>query len=76
MALEWMDDANCLTVGVEVFFPDQGVAHEIRRAKQVCDACPVVQDCLEYALRERIGDGIFGGLVASERRSFMRRMKR
>jgi len=39
-----------------------------RAAKRVCAACPVRQECLDYALRVREPFGIWGGLNETERR--------
>lgn len=41
-------------------------------AKAVCARCPVVQDCLDHALRVRESHGIWGGLTPSERSSLLR----
>jgi WhiB family redox-sensing transcriptional regulator len=38
-------------------------------AKRVCAACPVRQECLDYALRVREQYGIWGGLTEVERRA-------
>jgi len=38
------------------------------RAKDVCSRCPVVDDCLEYAVGIRETHGIWGGTSEVERR--------
>lgn len=45
-----------------------GLSKDWQRAKRICEACPVMTACRQYALDEGIPDGIFGGMTASERR--------
>ena len=47
----WQDEANCLGVDPDLFFPERGAS--TREAKEVCRGCVVRVDCLEYALHER-----------------------
>ena len=35
--------------------------NEKRRARAVCRECPVINDCMEFALTNNIQDGIWGG---------------
>jgi hypothetical protein len=44
----WQDEANCLGVDPDLFFPERGAS--TREAKEVCRGCVVRLDCLEYAL--------------------------
>lgn len=40
----WVDDAACLSVGTEAFYPEGGtdVAGQVREAKKICETkCPV-----------------------------------
>ena len=68
---DWRQLAACTSVDPELFFPpiEQGKAFEaqVRQAKSVCDGCPVVATCLEFALGA-LAHGIAGGLTAEERR--------
>jgi WhiB family redox-sensing transcriptional regulator len=41
-------------------------------ALAVCDSCPVVDDCLQYALAQPERHGVWGGLVPAERRRLLR----
>jgi WhiB family redox-sensing transcriptional regulator len=62
-----MNDARCAEhVGVE-FFPVLGQLS--RPAKAVCSTCLVSSDCLPYALRHEIVQGVWGGLNGRERRA-------
>ena len=44
----WQDQANCLGVDPDLFFPERGAS--TREAKEVCRGCVVRAECLEYAL--------------------------
>ncbi|MDX1658061.1 MAG: WhiB family transcriptional regulator [Nitriliruptorales bacterium] len=63
---EWMQDAKCLDADPEAFFPEKGGS--TREAKRICAACPVREECLEYALGNEERFGIWGGLSERERR--------
>lgn len=62
---EWQTLAACANTDPEVFFPDKG--HSNREAKQICYTCPVQAQCLQYALRNDMRWGIWGGLSDAER---------
>jgi WhiB family redox-sensing transcriptional regulator len=59
----------------ELFFP---IGHgpdaqaQISRAKEVCRACMVRDQCLDYALAGNMHYGVFGGLSEEERRELRR----
>lgn len=40
--------------------------------REICDACPVKNLCLEYAVEQREEFGIFGGMTPGERRQLRR----
>lgn len=48
-----------------VFFPGRG--QTTSKAKKLCEDCPVKQDCLEYAKRNDIEFGVWGGEYFSPR---------
>lgn len=62
---DWKDDANCFGVDPELFFPESGDNAET--AKEVCRACVVRGECLEYALQNGERIGIWGGLGEKSR---------
>lgn len=66
----WQDQANCLGVDPDLFFPERGAS--TREAKEVCRGCIVRADCLEYALSNGEKFGIWGGLSERERRKLRR----
>ena len=42
-----------------------------REAKAVCQTCPVIQKCLDYALSAQEAEGVWGGTTARERESLI-----
>ena len=68
-----MAEGNCREVHPSLFFPSDGVGVEV--AKQVCLDCPVKAPCLEYALRNRIDHGVWGGASERERRRILRQRR-
>jgi WhiB family transcriptional regulator, redox-sensing transcriptional regulator len=66
----WQDQANCLGVDPDLFFPERGAS--TREAKEVCRGCIVRADCLEFALQNGEKFGIWGGLSERERRRIRR----
>lgn len=65
----WTTDALCAEIGVEPYF------NNYERAKASCRTCPVLNDCLEWALGfDEWADqhGIFGGTSPSERKLLRR----
>ena len=73
MDSEWMARGNCRTVEPSLFFPSDGVGVEI--AHQICQDCPVKEQCLEYAIYHRIDHGVWGGASERERRRIARRRR-
>lgn len=67
----WRRRGACLVVPTEVFFPGPG--ESLEPAKAVCRACPVVNECREYALGVSDLKGIWGGLGEEERQRLRRR---
>ena len=66
----WQEEANCLGVDPDLFFPERGAS--TREAKAVCRGCEVRYECLEYALAHGEKFGIWGGLSERERRRVRR----
>lgn len=62
----WVQRAACAEVDPDLFFPGVGV-RTAAKAKVVCRSCPVIGDCLDYALREFQEEGIWGGTSREER---------
>ena len=73
MDTDWMADGSCRHEPASTFFPRDGVGVEI--ARRVCADCPVKSPCLEYALRNRIDHGVWGGASERERRRIARQRR-
>jgi WhiB family redox-sensing transcriptional regulator len=64
----WQESASCNSESSDLFFPERNAKpKEIRAAKAVCHSCPVVSECLEYALLYGVS-GIWGGTTDKERK--------
>ncbi|MCW2645235.1 MAG: WhiB family transcriptional regulator [Pseudonocardiales bacterium] len=77
--MDWRHRAICRDEDPELFFPigNTGPALlQIEQAKGVCRRCPVMQDCLAWALESGQDAGVWGGLSEDERRALKRRNAR
>jgi hypothetical protein len=54
----------------ELFFPGPRDHEAAAEATALCATCPVRGDCLNFALENALGDGIWGGLLPAERRQY------
>ena len=71
----WIASAQCLSIGVEPFFPGKG--DDWNPVKTVClTACSVRLQCLDYAMRMESGQdyktrwGVYGGLSPTARKRY------
>jgi WhiB family redox-sensing transcriptional regulator len=69
----WMARGACRNYEPSVFFPSDGVG--VDRARKICATCNVTEDCLEYALLNRIDHGVWGGASERERRRILKRRR-
>ncbi|MEU0965798.1 WhiB family transcriptional regulator [Streptomyces sp. NPDC005917] len=75
--MSWREVASCRDGDPDLFFP---IGHsdcgptlvQIGEAKAVCRRCPVMQQCLAWALDAHPVEGIWGGTTENERRSMRR----
>ncbi|HET8589814.1 MAG TPA: WhiB family transcriptional regulator [Nakamurella sp.] len=77
--MDWRHRAICRDEDPELFFPvgNSGPALlQIAEAKAVCERCPVMNECLNWALETGQDAGVWGGLSEDERRSLKRRRAR
>jgi WhiB family redox-sensing transcriptional regulator len=75
----WIQHAACLDLDPELFFPvgTTGKALEqIEEARAVCLGCPVINECLEWALVTHQDAGVWGGKTEDERRTIRRNRQR
>lgn len=79
---DWRHQAICRDEDAELFFPLGGDNSYVKdsaaylaaaeKPKAVCRRCPVVSDCLAWALESGQDHGIHGGMTAYERRVLRR----
>ena len=78
----WRDRAACRNVDAELFFPigtTEFALAQLEQARAVCDACPVQEPCLQWALYSESADhsvGVCAGLSEGERRALRRQGSR
>ena len=86
-AADWRDRATCRRTGPDgkplydpdFWFPNGTTGPALLQtedAKQVCYRCPVIDECLGWALDSNIEFGVWGGLSEGERRALKRRRAR
>jgi WhiB family redox-sensing transcriptional regulator len=77
---DWKPRSACLDADPAIFYPTKtgrsSANSSTTQAKAICRACPVREECLEYALRHREKFGIWGGLSERERRSYQKAWNR
>ena len=69
---DWMEEARCRGADPSIFFPvgsKKRLPAEARRAaREFCGACPVQEECLDYAIRNKEEDGIWGSQTPDQRK--------
>ena len=73
---DWRELSACRDSEPDLFFPvgTTGPAvQQIERAKQICSACPVSEECLQYALESNQEAGVWGGYQEDDRRRLRKR---
>lgn len=63
---DWAQRAACRGIDPDLFFPERG--QDTEPAKTVCRTCPVIDACLDHALRNGERVGVWGGTSERERR--------
>ena len=75
----WRDEAACRDVDPQLFFPlgsSPEALEQLYRAKAICGACTVAQECLIFAVTTNQEYGVWGGLDEEERREVRRQWRR
>ena len=81
--MDWRHRAVCREEDPELFFalgeehttgntPTGPVLAQQDEAKAVCRRCPVISDCLAWAVESGQDFGVWGGMTPEERRPFRR----
>lgn len=68
-AWDWQLRGSCRGMDPSIFFPGAGSrrARDEPRAKVVCEGCPVLTQCRQYAVDAAEPYGIWGGMTPLER---------
>jgi WhiB family redox-sensing transcriptional regulator len=69
-------DPECAQVP-DVFYPEDGLqpSASTKLAKEICERCPIMNECAQYALEANETHGIWGGMTAFERRQLRKKSK-
>jgi WhiB family redox-sensing transcriptional regulator len=65
----WQQFALCAQTDPDLFILDKGESS--KPAKKICAACPVIEQCLAFALANPV-KGVWGGLTKKERNRLKR----
>lgn len=75
----WREHAACKGVDPNVFVPNEGRGMTGRNtysvARDFCNRCSVVNECLMFALVENMEFGMFGGTTPRERRGLKHKVR-
>ena len=70
----WQERAACIDADSSLFLT--GVTSRVIQAKAICEGCPVIDSCLEFALEnEDFEPHVYGGMTGDERRALVMRVE-
>ena len=75
----WRLNGACSDLATDDFYPEGGqrlVRLAYDRAREVCAQCPVMERCLDYALKNEERHGMWGGATPAEREDMLRSRRR
>lgn len=65
---DWRQHAECRYGDPETFFPlNKNNRADEKKAKEICQRCPVIDTCLKWAIDNGMTYGIWGGKSEDER---------
>lgn len=73
---DWRHYAACLDHDPELFFPvgDSDLARlQAEDAKRICRTCPVMEQCAQWAIENRMETGVWGGFDETQLGNIRRR---
>lgn len=76
---DWMLEGSCSYSETDLFFPvgsSMKAMKQATEAKAICMECPVVNECLDYAIRTNQDSGIWGGADEEQRKSIRRQYRK
>jgi hypothetical protein len=65
--MTWREQAECVN-HPDLFFLERGDSSE--PARQICNQCPVTDECRDYAIETRMQFGIWGGMTIKQLRDY------
>jgi len=78
--LGWRKRSACHGALPQRFYPEDWEVWDEEAIEEVketfCNVCPVKDECLDFAIGTREIEGIWGGLTHSERKSYIRRLRK
>ncbi|MGW5570339.1 WhiB family transcriptional regulator [Nocardia thailandica] len=66
----WQRYATCRAYDVDVFYDTGNEPRKTLLAKQICQRCPVLTHCRDYAVEANEPHGIWGGMTPRERHRY------
>lgn len=77
----WQEHAACLPLDTAIFFPNSSSTSKAsssawERPLVVCNRCVVRGACLDFALKWKLSDGMYGGKTPEERVTIRNRRKK
>lgn len=63
----WKNKAACKGVDTSLFF-QRRMLKVPKEVAKFCNACPVRLECLEFAIRNDLPNGVYGGLTKTQRK--------
>lgn len=73
---DWVAHARCHDAPTSLFFPERGDHASAAQAKAICRGCPVIEQCLDYALDGALDvAGVWGGTTNEDRVDIKRRRR-
>ena len=69
---DWWKSANCKESDRRTMYSN--TAERIEKSREICRKCPVIQDCLNYALAmNEVNYGMYGVKTPAERKEMLKR---
>lgn len=67
-----LPDRACAGTDPKIFYPEGGGNSAATKAKAICNRCPHVDPCLEWALATEQRFGVWGAASAEEREQMLK----
>src|ERR1700722_6472528 len=73
----WMENAKCRDADPDLFYPENGkfACPETKTAIRICRSCPVINECLNWAIKTGDSFGVLGGMTPQQRTRYKRELE-